>query len=67
MGTVFLASRGDDVFHKQVAIKVLRESPAGAGVIRRFRQERKILASLDHPNIARLLDGGSTAEACRTS
>jgi eukaryotic-like serine/threonine-protein kinase len=62
MGTVYLASRADDVVHKQVAIKIVRAGPAEAHVLRRFRQERDILASLDHPAIARLIDGGSTDE-----
>ena len=60
MGTVYLATRADDVYHKRVAIKVVRHGAAGGEVVRRFRQEREILAMLDHPNIARLLDGGST-------
>jgi serine/threonine protein kinase len=62
MGAVYLASRVDDVFRKQVAIKILPASLGSAEVIRRFRQEREILASLDHPNITRLIDGGSTDE-----
>ena len=61
MGTVFLAERADGQFQKQVAIKVLRGFATEAG-IRRLRQERQILAELDHPNIARLLDGGETAD-----
>ena len=62
MGTVYLALRADDVFRKQVAIKVVRPEVGGAEVVRRFRQEREILAALDHPNIARLLDGGETED-----
>jgi serine/threonine protein kinase len=62
MGVVYLATRDDDVFHKEVAIKVLRPGAGSADVVRRFRQEREILASLDHPNIARLLDGGTTPD-----
>jgi serine/threonine protein kinase len=58
MGTVYLAERGDEQFHKQVAIKVLESVHSPEAVIR-FVQERRILASLDHPNIARLLDGGT--------
>ena len=46
----------------QVAIKLIIPSPHTAAMIARFRQERQILASLDHPNIARLLDGGITEE-----
>jgi non-specific serine/threonine protein kinase/serine/threonine-protein kinase len=62
MGEVFLARRADDQYQKQVAIKLLRAGEASAYVVSRFRNERQILASLDHPNIARLIDGGSTEE-----
>jgi serine/threonine-protein kinase len=61
MGTVFLGERVDGAFAQQVAIKVLRGFPTEDGM-RRLRQERNILAELDHPNIARLLDGGETPE-----
>lgn len=60
MGDVFLAERADDEFRRQVAIKVVHREANLSGVLRRFKSERQILASLDHPNIARLLDGGST-------
>lgn len=59
MGIVYLAER-DDSFRMEVAIKVMA-FPA-AGLERRFRAERQILATLDHPHIARLLDGGTTAD-----
>lgn len=62
MAAVYLAERSDGAFVKQVAVKVVLPSLDTAGVIERFRQERAILASLDHPNIARLLDGGVTEE-----
>src|ERR1035441_5199485 len=62
MGTVFLSSRDDDVVHKQVAIKIVRAGLGEADVLRRFRQERDILAALDHPASARLTDGASTDE-----
>jgi non-specific serine/threonine protein kinase/serine/threonine-protein kinase len=62
MGTVYLAVRDDDVFRKRVALKVLKRGMDTDGVVRRFRTERQILAGLDHPNIARLLDGGTTAD-----
>jgi serine/threonine protein kinase len=62
MGTVYLARRADDLFQQQVAIKVVTPETSGAEVIRRFYQEREILASLQHPNIARIYDGGSTEE-----
>lgn len=62
MGHVYLAERSDGAFHKQVAIKLVLPSIHTAGITVRFQQEREILASLDHPNIARLLDGGVTEE-----
>src|ERR1700730_12625845 len=60
MGTVYLATRDDDQYEKQVAIKVVKRGMDTDLVLARFRNERQILASFDHPNIARLLDGGST-------
>ncbi|MBV8892326.1 MAG: protein kinase [Acidobacteria bacterium] len=62
MGSVYLAERSDGTFQKRVAIKVVQPGRAGAEFISRFRQEREILASLDHPNIAGLLDAGETEE-----
>jgi hypothetical protein len=62
MGAVFLAVRADDQYRKEVALKTLRFETSDAVSSRRFRHERQILASLDHPNIARLLDGGATDE-----
>jgi serine/threonine-protein kinase len=59
MGNVFLAERTDDEFRQQVAIKLMR-GLYSRELLRRFRTERQILATLDHPNIARLLDGGTT-------
>jgi eukaryotic-like serine/threonine-protein kinase len=61
MGTVYLAERQDES-QKPVAIKVIRAGFAADHVLRRFILERQILARLDHPNIARFLDGGTTAE-----
>ena len=60
MGTVYLGQRDDEQFHQQVAIKLLQGAVASDDFVRRFRVERQILASIDHPNIARLLDGGTT-------
>lgn len=60
MGTVYLAERADEEFERQVAVKVLKRGLDTDEVIRRFRTERQILAGLDHPNVARLLDGGTT-------
>jgi WD40 repeat protein/serine/threonine protein kinase len=62
MGVVYLAVRADDVYWKEVAVKLVWPALQRAGVLRRFDQERRILAQLDHPNIARLLDGGATEE-----
>ena len=59
MGAVYLAERADGEFAQQVAIKVVRAIGARRGeVVERFRHERRILAALDHPGIARLVDGG---------
>ena len=58
MGVVYLAERDDGQFRKRVAVKVLRASPDGEELHRRFVAERQILASLSHPHIAQLLDGG---------
>jgi len=62
MGIVYLAERDDDQFRKQVAIKVIPLGAVDREVVRRFRRERQILANLEHPIIARLLDGGVTAD-----
>lgn len=61
MGAVYLARRTDGEFDQQVALKVVRASVADSRMVERFRQERQILASLSHPNIAKLLDGGVSA------
>ncbi|HYX20247.1 MAG TPA: serine/threonine-protein kinase, partial [Thermoanaerobaculia bacterium] len=60
MGTVYLAARSGDGFRQTVALKVVRRGMDTDFVLQRFRGERRILAELDHPGIARLLDGGST-------
>ena len=62
MGVVYLAFRADREFQRRVALKVLKPGLDSEDVIRRFRTERQILAALEHPNIARLLDGGSTEQ-----
>ncbi len=62
MGMVYLARRADDQFEKTVAIKLIRPGMASEFVLQRFRSERQIVASLEHPNIARLLDGGATPD-----
>ncbi len=60
MGEVYRAVRADGQYKKDVAIKLVRVGLGSTVVLERFRHERQILASLDHPNIARLLDGGTT-------
>ena len=65
MGVVYLAERDDGAYQQQVAIKIVGSQllhPLGEELIQRFRLERQILASLNHPHIARLFDGGTTAE-----
>jgi serine/threonine-protein kinase len=59
MGEVYLAERADAEFEHKVAIKVLHGSSLQQGIRSRFKVERQILAQLDHPNIAHLLDGGT--------
>jgi serine/threonine-protein kinase len=62
MGSVYRAVRADAAFDKQVAIKVIKRGMDTEETLRRFRDERQTLARLDHPNIARLLDGGTTED-----
>jgi len=62
MGAVYLAERADGQFEKRVAIKVLKRGTDTDEVLRRFRIERQILANLEHPNITRLLDAGTTRD-----
>lgn len=62
MGEVYRAFRADNEFQQEVAIKLVRGNHDSSFVLRRFRNERQILASLEHPNIARLLDGGTTED-----
>lgn len=62
MGTVWRAIRDDGAYAHQAAIKVIRRGFDTAEIIERFRRERQFLALLNHPNIARLLDGGTTAD-----
>ncbi len=61
MGAVYLATRADGSFDHTVAIKVIHTSNPAPLLMARFQQERQILARLNHPNIARLLDGGETS------
>ncbi|MGA7306603.1 MAG: serine/threonine-protein kinase [Rhodothermales bacterium] len=62
MGEVYLAERSDGQFEHQVALKLIRGGIHSEHILARFRSERQILARLEHPNIARLLDGGLTDE-----
>jgi serine/threonine protein kinase len=62
MGTVYLAARDDAEFHMRVAVKVIKRGMDSDLIVQRFRTERRILAQLEHPNIARLLDGGTTPD-----
>ncbi len=62
MATVFLAERQHADFEQRVAIKILRHGVLSAADLRMFRRERQLLAALDHPNIARLIDGGATEQ-----
>ena len=62
MGTVWRAERADQEFEKQVALKLIRGSHTSDELHERFRHERQVLARLEHPNIARLLDGGAAPD-----
>lgn len=61
MGSVYLVVRADDVYRRQAALKVIRPDCLTEELVRRFHRERQILAELDHPNIARIVDGGTTS------
>jgi len=62
MGAVYLARRADRQYEQQVAIKLIKRGMDTEAMLRRFRNERQILAGFDHPNIARLLDGDTTED-----
>lgn len=62
MGAVYLAARADESFDKQVALKLIKRGMDSDAIIKRFVMERQILANLDHPNIARMIDGGTTED-----
>src|SRR5215831_16774087 len=62
MGEVYRAVRADGQYTKEVAVKMVRGGFESGAMAERFRNERQILASLEHPNIARLLDGGTTED-----
>ena len=60
MGAAYLAERADQAYKKRVAIKLIKRGMDTDAIVRRFLHERQILANLSHPNIAMLLDGGTT-------
>jgi serine/threonine protein kinase len=60
LGAVYLAVRRDGEYRKEVALKLIRRGLDTDDILRRFRNERQILAQLEHPNIAHLIDGGTT-------
>lgn len=62
MGTVYRAHRDDSQYQKEVALKIIKREMISDLMVNRFLQERQILANLEHPNIARLLDGGTTED-----
>jgi serine/threonine protein kinase len=61
MGSVYLVMRADDVYQRQAALKIIRADCMTEALVHRFHQERQILARVDHPNIARIIDGGTTS------
>lgn len=62
MGTVYRAEKDDETFRRTVAIKIVRHGMDTKSILQRFYTERRILANLEHPNIARLIDGGMTED-----
>jgi len=62
MGVVYLAERADGQFRKKMALKLVKRGMDTDEILHRFRHERQILATLEHPNIARLYDGGASAD-----
>ena len=66
MGEVYRAERADGAFSQQVAVKVMRATIVHSDLLRRFKVERQILASLHHASIVTLLDGGATPEGRAT-
>ena len=62
MGAVYLGLREEDGFVQQVAVKLIKKGMDSDEIVRRFRKERRILAGLEHPNIARLIDGGTSED-----
>jgi eukaryotic-like serine/threonine-protein kinase len=62
MGSVYLAVREDDQFHRRVAVKAVKPELVSEQAMRRFQNERQTLAALDHPNIVKLLDWGASED-----
>jgi serine/threonine protein kinase len=62
MGSVYLAERSDDQYRRRVAVKAVSSDLVDKETLRRFHNERQTLAALDHPNIIKLLDGGTTED-----
>jgi serine/threonine-protein kinase len=62
MGEVYLGERADGLFVQKVAVKLVKRGMDSREILRRFARERRILARLEHPGIARLLDGGETRD-----
>lgn len=62
MGEVYLAHRADETFDQAVAVKILKRGLDTTEILHRFHQERQILANLEHPNIARIVDGGTSSD-----
>ena len=62
MGTVYLAARADSQYESQAAVKLVRKGFDTDFIFRRFRRERQILAGMDHPNITKMFDGGTTED-----
>lgn len=60
MGHVFLVERADGLYEQKAALKIIHREMAAGSALRRFEEERRVLARLEHPAIARLLDGGAT-------
>src|SRR5688572_5086906 len=62
MGTIYEAERADEQFEQRVALKIVKRGMDTDEILERFRRERQTLAALEHPNIARLIDGGALKE-----
>ena len=61
LAEVYEVERDDDRYHQKAAIKIMRASLLSADALAMFKRERRVLASLDHPGLVRIIDGGETA------